>query len=122
MATRLSSGNPALDEVLCGGFPSNSLQLVMGEPGSGKTILAEQLAFANGTVERPALYLTTFSEPLDKFLLHGQSYGFFESNRVGESVIYEDLASQVRTEPGRPLGERIAELLARHRARILVLD
>jgi len=122
MAARVTSGNAQLDEILEGGFPANSLQLVMGAPGSGKTILAEQLAFANGTPERPALYLTTFSEPLDKFLLHGQSYDFFDSGRVGESVIYEDLASQIRAEPDRPLSERIAELLARHRARLLVID
>jgi circadian clock protein KaiC len=122
MAARVTSGNTQLDEILQGGFPANSLQLVMGAPGSGKTILAEQLAFANGTPERPALYLTTFSEPLDKFLLHGQSYDFFDAGRVGESVIYEDLASQIRAEPDRPLSERIAELLARHRARLLVID
>lgn len=48
------------------GFPRHSVNIVMGLPGSGKTVLAEQLAFANGTAERPALYLTTLSEPLPK--------------------------------------------------------
>jgi circadian clock protein KaiC len=75
---RLKTGNPNLDEVLLGGFPINTINVVMGAPGSGKTILAEQLVFSNATPEAPALYLTTLSEPLDKFIQHGQSYGFFD--------------------------------------------
>ena len=68
----------------------------MGAPGSGKTILAEQLVFANATADAPALYLTTLSEPLDKFIQHGQSYSFFDSESVGTSVFYEDLGVMVR--------------------------
>ena len=65
---RIRSGNAELDAILDGGFPANAIHIVIGSPGSGKTILAEQLAFENGTSERPALYLTTFSEPLPKFV------------------------------------------------------
>ena len=122
MTARVSSGNAQLDEILHGGFPANSLQLVMGAPGTGKTILAEQMAFANGTPERPALYLTTFSEPLDKFLIHGQGYSFFDSDRVGTDVIYEDLGGQVRAEPGVSLVDRLADLLLRYRPKLLVID
>ena len=55
----------------------------MGAPGTGKTILAEQLAFANATPESPALYLTTLSEPLEKILVHGQTHSFFDVAKVG---------------------------------------
>jgi circadian clock protein KaiC len=54
---RLSSGQPPLD-----GLPQNAIDLLIGLPGSGWTILAEQYAFANATEERPALYLSTVSE------------------------------------------------------------
>ena len=63
----------------------------MGQPGSGKTILAEQIAFHNATPETPALYLTTLAEPLEKFIVHGEKYGFFDTSRVAVSVFYEDL-------------------------------
>ena len=45
--------------------------------------------------DAPALYLTTLSEPLDKFIQHGQTYDFFDSARVGETVFYEDLGAMV---------------------------
>ncbi|MFN2514018.1 MAG: RAD55 family ATPase, partial [Pyrinomonadaceae bacterium] len=56
---RLKTGNPDLDDVLRGGFPVNTINVVMGAPGTGKTILAEQMVFANATLDAPALYLTT---------------------------------------------------------------
>ena len=68
---RISSGNAQLDAILGGGFPANSINIVMGEPGSGKTILAERLVFANAELTddpRPILYLTTLSEPLEKVI------------------------------------------------------
>ena len=64
---RITSGNVQLDAILSGGFPSNTINMLMGEPGSGKTILAEALIFANASPDgRPILYLTTLSEPLEK--------------------------------------------------------
>ena len=57
---RISTGNPQADLILGGGFPAHSINIIMGQPGSGKTVLAEQLAFSN-LGERPVLYLTTLS-------------------------------------------------------------
>ena len=61
---RIKSGNAQADEILGGGFPRNSINIVMGQPGIGKTIFAEQLLFHNAAGERPLLYVTTLSEPL----------------------------------------------------------
>ena len=47
MDDRLPSGHAPLDEVLCGGLPDNAISLIMGRPGSGKTILAQQYTFRN---------------------------------------------------------------------------
>ncbi len=44
---RMSSGNAEADHILGGGFPANSINIIMGHPGSGKTIFAEQLIFHN---------------------------------------------------------------------------
>ena len=70
---RLSTGNARLDEVLGGGLVLDAITLVVGAPGTGKTILAEQCLFANATPEHPGLYLSTVSEPFDKLLRYGQS-------------------------------------------------
>src|SRR5688500_16063535 len=62
MSDRLSSGLPRLDGVLGGGLPTNAINMLIGLPGTGKTILAQQYVFTNATPERPALYLATVSE------------------------------------------------------------
>lgn len=49
------TGVPGLDEVLNGGLPEYSFNLIVGAPGSGKTTLVHQMIFANATLERPAL-------------------------------------------------------------------
>jgi circadian clock protein KaiC len=65
---------------------------VIGVPGSGKTILSQQYAFHNATVDRPALYLSTVTEPLEKIVRFGQSFEFFDPKAIRERrVIYEDL-------------------------------
>jgi circadian clock protein KaiC len=89
---RLSSGNKRLDEILNGGLLKNSINLIVGVPGSGKTILSQQFAFHNATAKHPSLYLSTLSEPLDKILRFGETLEFFDRDAVQEGrVVYEDL-------------------------------
>lgn len=66
--SRISTGNAQADEILGGGFSQNSIKIIMGQPGTGKTVFAENLVFHNATGERPVLYLTTLSEPMAKML------------------------------------------------------
>jgi circadian clock protein KaiC len=119
---RLSTGNERLDTILRGGLVLNSITLVVGAPGSGKTLLAEQCVFANASAERPALYLSTVSEPLDKLLRYGQSLQFFDPAQVGRSVLYDEIGT-VLDEGGLPeVLERIDILIKEHRPGIVVID
>src|SRR3954464_11486937 len=90
---RLTTGNSELDLILGGGFPANSINILMGEPGSGKTILAEHLVFANArTDHRPTAYPPTLSEPLDKVVRYLQSFDFFDADMLATgAVVYESL-------------------------------
>jgi len=119
---RVPTGNPGLDQILKGGFPANTVNVVMGPPGSGKTILTEQLIFANATQQFPALYLTTLSEPLEKFITHGQTYSFFDATRINESVFYEDLGSMVLQRGIRELPQILAEFIAERKPRLIAID
>lgn len=62
--SRLKSGVRNLDEILRGGLPEGSVAVIGGPPGSGKTILAQQICFQNASAKRPALYFNTLSEPV----------------------------------------------------------
>src|SRR5687767_15197404 len=122
MTDRIATGCVGLDEILHGGIPANTITVVMGAPGTGKTILAEGLAFCNATEERPALYLTTLSEPLEKFIFHGQNYSFFDPAKVGKAVIYEDVGLTVRDAGIEKLPEIVTDLLLKHRPGLLFID
>jgi circadian clock protein KaiC len=119
---RITTGNPELDKVLRGGFLANSINVVMGAPGTGKTILAEQLAFANAAPARPALYLTTLSEPLEKFIQHGQGYSFFDSAKVGTQVYYEDLGLLLKERGIGAFTEILTELIIERNPQVIVID
>ncbi len=56
---KLSAGVLGLDEILGGGLPEYSFNILAGAPGSGKTTLAHQIMFANATPQRPAIYSAT---------------------------------------------------------------
>lgn len=118
---RTSTGNFQLDQILGGGFPRHSVNIVMGLPGSGKTLLAEQLVFANGTAERPALYLTTLSEPLPKLVGYLQELSFGAVDRIGTEVIYDSLVESLLERP-EGLYEHLLRLTQKHRPGVIVID
>src|SRR6266699_727797 len=42
LGSRVKTGIPGLDALLDSGFPSGKVLLILGEPGTGKTILCSQ--------------------------------------------------------------------------------
>ena len=122
MTERIATGCVGLDEILYGGIPANTITVLMGAPGTGKTIMAEEIAFCNATEERPALYLTTLSEPLEKFIFHGQNYSFFDVDKVGKSVIFEDLGMTVRKAGIERIAETVTELLIKYKPGFIFVD
>lgn len=76
---KLPTGVPGLDEILGGGLPEFSFNLVAGKPGSGKTTMVHQIAFANATLDKPSLYFTVLGEPVAKMLRFQQQFAFFDA-------------------------------------------
>jgi circadian clock protein KaiC len=110
---RLASGVAGLDEVLGGGVPEFSFNLIAGGPGSGKTTLAHQLMFAIATPERPALYVSILGEPPIKMLRYQQQYAFFDETHIGPAVRFLHLGEEVLAEGlERVLEHIIAEVEA----------
>ena len=122
MDDRLLSGHAPLDQILGGGLPANAISLIMGRPGTGKTILAQQYAFRNGRPERPAIYFSTVSEPLEKIARFGQSLGFFDTAAIGTSVFYEDLGLTVNQDGLRGVAELLARVVRERHPGLIVID
>jgi circadian clock protein KaiC len=119
---RLPSGVSKLDDILGGGWPEYSFNLVVGEPGSGKTTLAHQFMFANATAERPALYVTVLGEPTLKMLRYQQQFSFFDVSKVNKVVQFANLTEEALT---NDLGKVLDAIVARVEQlspRIVIVD
>jgi circadian clock protein KaiC len=92
----LPTGVPGLDEVLGGGIPEFSFNLIAGGPGCGKTTLGHQILFANATPERKAIYFTIMGEPPIKMLRYQQQYSFFDMAKIEESIRFIHLGDEAK--------------------------
>ncbi|THD52525.1 ATPase domain-containing protein [Phenylobacterium sp.] len=118
----LPTGVRGLDEILGGGVPEFSFNLIGGSPGCGKTTLVHQLAFANATPKRPALYFTVLGEPVIKMLRYQQQFSFFDDAKVGEAVRFINLSDLVlEMDLNAVLEEIIAQVTAAN-AGVVVVD
>ncbi len=92
---QLPTGVRGLDEILGGGLPEFSFNIIAGAPGSGKTTLAHQIIFANATAQKPALYFTVLGEPAIKMLRYQQQYSFFDPAKLSKAIRFINLSHVV---------------------------
>jgi circadian clock protein KaiC len=90
---RLTTGIAELDTVMGGGIPESSCVVIAGGPGTCKTILAQQICFANARAGGSAIYFTTLSEPHSKLVDHLSGFSFFEQELLGASVEFQHLGA-----------------------------
>ena len=101
---RVPTGIGELDEILAGGFPAGSLAVLAGPPGTGKTILAQQLCFAAASEDSPALYYTTLSESHAKMRRHLSSMTFFDDVKLDEQVRFLHVTELLQGRAGESRG------------------
>lgn len=92
---KLPSGVSGLDEVLGGGIPELSFNLIAGGPGTGKTTLAQQIMFASASPERPALFVTILGEPPIKMLRYQQQFSFFDATKISVCIRFLHLGGEL---------------------------
>lgn len=119
---RLLSHVPGLDEILCGGFLQGGLYLVQGHPGTGKTLLANQIVFNHAAKGCRALFLTVLGENHGRMMAHLRPMRFFDPARIPDQVTYISAYQAVDQDGLEGLATLIRrEVLARG-ATLLVLD
>lgn len=92
---RLATGVPGLDQLLGGGLPEFSFNLLAGTPGSGKTTLAHQIMFSLANPDRRALFFTVLGESPLKMLRYQQQFPFFDFDKVNHSIKFVNLAADL---------------------------
>ena len=119
---RLKTGSDSLDRILGGGFPSRSVNLIAGEPGSGKTVFALQLLFHLASRGMKSLYFTTLSEPAVKLIAYMQQFSFFDAQLLEELVQFVDIGSTVREGGVEKTLLAITDRVERHEPTIVAID
>src|SRR3954468_20713061 len=122
MNDRISTGNCEADEILYGGFPKNSINIVMGLPGTGKTVFAQNLVFHNAGPDRPILYLTTLSEPVAKVVRYLERFAFYDESKLATEGHYDDVGARLATDGMGAILPVIEEAIRTLGPKIIVID
>jgi circadian clock protein KaiC len=119
---QLSTGVRGLDEILGGGLPEFSFNIIAGAPGCGKTTLAHQIIFANATPQKPALYFTLLGEPALKMLRYQQQYSFFDASKLNTAIRFVNLSDMVLEKDLSTVLEEIGREVQASTPSIVVVD
>jgi circadian clock protein KaiC len=115
------TGNPALDRILGGGIPAQSVTVIGGEPGSGKTIFTLQMLFHAARQGKKSLYFTTLSEPAVKVIRYMQTFDFFDADLLDEKIEFVDLGRFIREGAEATLAE-LTERVEKHEPNFVAVD
>ncbi len=118
----IPSGVPGLDEILGGGFPELSFNLIAGGPGCGKTTLGQQILYANATRENTGIFFSVIGEPPLKMLRYQQQYSFFDAEKVNRSVRFVHLGDEALAGGLSKVCDRIIEEVDLQNPSVIVVD
>lgn len=121
MSERVSTGNMQLDTLLDGGILRNSMILLAGNPGAGKTILSSNFIYQGAMNDEPGVY-ACFAETRKRLIQDMEKFGIdFEPMIRRRKVEVLDLSIGSETEVQSALNQ-IFENITSLKAKRLVID
>ncbi len=121
MSERVSTGNHELDSLLDGGFLRNSMILLAGNPGAGKTILSSRFIYEGALNDEPGVY-ACFAETRKRLIQDMMRFGIdYEPLIRRRKIEVLDLSIGSETEVQSALNQ-IFEAITTLRAKRLVVD
>jgi circadian clock protein KaiC len=85
---RVPTGIEWLDTILHGGLFRSGMYLIAGEPGTGKTILSNQIAFNHVASGGRVLFASLLSETHARMFAQLSSLSFFDEGPIGDALYY----------------------------------
>jgi circadian clock protein KaiC len=116
------SGITGLDELTQGGFIAGASYLIQGRPGSGKTIMANQIAFNHADAGGRAVFASLLSEPHDRLLQFLSTLSFFDDAKIGEEIFYISAFEALENEGLDEVVNVLRREIIRNKATLLILD
>ena len=122
-SNRLQTGIPRLDYILKGGLFRGATYVIMGPPGSGKTILGNQICYQHVRLARGVcVYVTLLVESHTRMLEHMRSLEFFDASYVPEHIYYVSGYGALRDKGLEGLLELVRKTVREREATMLVID
>jgi circadian clock protein KaiC len=121
-AERIPTGIPGLDTVLCGGFRKGRTYMVMGMPGAGKTILANQVCFHHAGQGGRVLYVTLLAESHTELVSNLHELSFFAPERLPAAITYLSAFNELEQEGLEGLSTLLRKEIRGQNISMLVLD
>ena len=119
---RLPTGIPGLDTILRGGFLRGGTYLILGAPGAGKTIFANQLSFSEIRAGRRALYVTLLAENHGRMFGHLESLTFFDRSLISDQMQYVSGYNVLEKDGLEGLLKLLGVLAQRHQCSVIFVD
>jgi circadian clock protein KaiC len=117
----LRTGSDTLDHILGGGIPRQHSIIVTGAPGSGKTLLTSQIAFAHAQAGGRVVIASVTSESNDKLVFELRAFSFFDADKVGDDVFLLNAYPWVKKGP-KETREIILSTVRDRGATLFILD
>ncbi len=119
---RLSTGIAGLDTILAGGFFQGSLYILRGAPGTGKTILSNQLIFHTIQQGGRAVYITLLGETNSRLFTYLKALSFFDPAPIGTTLLYLSASRVAESKNFQELHQIAKQAITEHRATVVVID
>lgn len=119
---RLESGIVGLDTLLKGGFVAGASYIIQGRPGSGKTILANQVGFNHVQNGGRVLFATLLAEPHDRLFQFLSTLSFFDKSAIGEKIQFVSAFDTLENEGLAEVVKLLRREISRQKATVMILD
>ncbi|MCP3161810.1 ATPase domain-containing protein [Myxococcus qinghaiensis] len=115
------TGIPSLNVLLAGGLPARQSIIVTGTPGSGKTVLCSQVAFAAAARGIPVVVATVTSEPHDKLMDALSGFSFHRPELLGDMMFLISAYSALKR-GAKEARDLLLQTVRERGARLLFID
>ena len=119
---RVPSGIKGLDTILNGGLLRGGIYFITGQPGTGKTILCNQMAFNHVTSGGRVVFASLLTETHDRLFSQLRAFSFFKPEVIGGELYYVSAYATMQREGLDGLLNLLHGVIRDNKATLLILD